>query len=135
MFCWIIISLISCVPTLSIIVSYNPIISDHIHLIKDHNPLYINKHLNEPSPPSTDPDDDESDHNSPQNYKYSYGVKDSDTGDAKQQYESREGNVVKGSYTIADPDGTLRTVHYTADENGFRAVVKREGEPVYPKSN
>ncbi|CAH0557237.1 unnamed protein product [Brassicogethes aeneus] len=67
-------------------------------------------------------------------YEYNYGVQDGHTGDHKSQHEERDGDVVKGYYTVADPDGTLRTVHYTADDhNGFNAVVERKGEPVYPQ--
>uniref|UniRef100_A0A182IZE3 Uncharacterized protein n=1 Tax=Anopheles atroparvus TaxID=41427 RepID=A0A182IZE3_ANOAO len=41
--------------------------------------------------------------------------------------ESRSGDVVQGSYSVVDPDGTKRTVDYTADpHNGFNAVVHRE---------
>lgn len=66
-------------------------------------------------------------------YKFSYGVNDPHTGDHKSQHEERDGDVVKGHYTVADPDGTLRTVHYTADDhNGFRAVVEKDGHAVHP---
>ncbi|CAH0557235.1 unnamed protein product [Brassicogethes aeneus] len=66
-------------------------------------------------------------------YEYSYGVKDGHTGDHKSQHEERDGDVVKGYYTVAEPDGTLRTVHYTADDhNGFNAVVEKTGHPVHP---
>ncbi|KAL1497018.1 hypothetical protein ABEB36_008049 [Hypothenemus hampei] len=66
-------------------------------------------------------------------YEYNYGVQDPHTGDHKTQHEVRDGDVVKGSYTVAEPDGTLRTVHYTADDhNGFNAVVERSGHPVHP---
>jgi hypothetical protein len=55
------------------------------------------------------------------------------TGDHKNQEEVRDGDVVKGSYSLAEPDGTIRTVHYTADDlNGFNAVVKKEGQAVHP---
>ncbi|KAJ8966925.1 hypothetical protein NQ314_003220 [Rhamnusium bicolor] len=48
-------------------------------------------------------------------------------------HEERDGDVVKGYYTVAEPDGTLRTVHYTADDhNGFNAVVEKSGHPVHP---
>lgn len=44
----------------------------------------------------------------------------------KNQEESRNGDVVKGSYRLVEPDGSLRTVIYTADAiNGFNAVVHR----------
>lgn len=49
------------------------------------------------------------------------------TGDSKNQQESRSGDVVQGSYSLVEPDGTRRTVEYTADPaNGFNAVVHRE---------
>ncbi|KAK6620837.1 hypothetical protein RUM43_011133 [Polyplax serrata] len=60
-------------------------------------------------------------------YSYAYDVQDHLTGDSKSQHESREGDVVKGSYSLTEPDGTRRTVEYTADpHNGFNAVVHRE---------
>lgn len=43
----------------------------------------------------------------------------------KSQWETRNGDEVKGEYTILEPDGTRRIVSYTADKhNGFNAVVK-----------
>lgn len=66
-------------------------------------------------------------------YKFSYGVNDPHTGDHKSQHEERDGDVVKGYYTLADPDGTIRTVHYTADDhNGFNAIVEKSGHAVHP---
>ncbi|KAL7297794.1 hypothetical protein TKK_0008827 [Trichogramma kaykai] len=60
-------------------------------------------------------------------YSYAYDVQDSITGDSKNQYETREGDVVKGSYSLIEADGTRRVVEYTADPvNGFNAVVHRE---------
>ncbi|XP_040156597.1 cuticle protein-like [Anopheles arabiensis] len=60
-------------------------------------------------------------------YSFSYGISDALTGDSKSQQESRSGDVVQGSYSVVDPDGTKRTVDYTADpHNGFNAVVRRE---------
>lgn len=68
-------------------------------------------------------------------YQYKYGVDDPHTGDHKAQHEERNGDVVKGYYTVADPDGTLRTVHYTADDhNGFNAVVEKSGHSVHPQA-
>lgn len=60
-------------------------------------------------------------------YSFSYDVQDGHTGDSKTQHETRDGDVVKGSYSVVDPDGTKRTVEYTADpHNGFNAVVHKE---------
>ncbi|CAH0558821.1 unnamed protein product [Brassicogethes aeneus] len=60
-------------------------------------------------------------------YSYGYDVQDSLTGDNKNQYENRQGDVVQGSYSLVDADGLRRTVDYTADPiNGFNAVVRRE---------
>uniref|UniRef100_A0A1I8Q5H8 Uncharacterized protein n=1 Tax=Stomoxys calcitrans TaxID=35570 RepID=A0A1I8Q5H8_STOCA len=60
-------------------------------------------------------------------YKFSYGVEDKLTGDSKSQAEERDGEAVRGEYSLIDADGYKRTVHYTADDvNGFNAVVQRE---------
>ncbi|XP_039288410.1 larval cuticle protein A2B-like isoform X2 [Nilaparvata lugens] len=60
-------------------------------------------------------------------YSYAYDVQDALTGDSKSQHESRSGDVVQGSYSLVDPDGTKRTVEYTADPvNGFNAVVHKQ---------
>ncbi|CAG9138507.1 unnamed protein product [Plutella xylostella] len=61
-------------------------------------------------------------------YKYSYSVEDPHTGDHKSQHESRDGDVVKGEYSLLQPDGSFRKVEYTADDhNGFNAVVHNSG--------
>lgn len=60
-------------------------------------------------------------------YSFAYDIQDGLTGDSKSQHESRDGDVVSGSYSLVDPDGQRRTVDYTADDiNGFNAVVRRE---------
>ena len=60
-------------------------------------------------------------------YRFSYGVDDKLTGDSKTQVEERDGDVVRGEYSLIDADGYKRTVQYTADPiNGFNAVVNRE---------
>ncbi|KAK9884869.1 hypothetical protein WA026_009095 [Henosepilachna vigintioctopunctata] len=60
-------------------------------------------------------------------YSYGYDVQDGLTGDSKSQHESRNGDVVEGQYSVVDPDGTLRTVDYTADPiHGFNAVVHKQ---------
>ena len=64
------------------------------------------------------------------NYSFGYSVADVRSGDAKTREESRDGDVVRGSYTVADPDGRLRRVTYTADKiNGFQATVTYDGKP------
>ncbi|CAD1479756.1 unnamed protein product, partial [Heterotrigona itama] len=60
-------------------------------------------------------------------YTYAYDVQDSLTGDSKSQQETRNGDIVSGSYSFIEADGTRRIVEYTADPvNGFNAVVHRE---------
>ncbi|XP_014275794.1 cuticle protein 7 [Halyomorpha halys] len=59
-------------------------------------------------------------------YAFDYAISDVHTGDTKSQWETRDGGVVKGEYSLIEPDGSVRTVEYTADpHNGFNAVVKR----------
>ena len=61
-------------------------------------------------------------------YKFEYGVKDVKTGDHKSQWEIRDGDVVKGEYTLDEADGTKRVVEYHADgKSGFHAIVKKIG--------
>ncbi|XP_067613710.1 cuticle protein 21 [Eurosta solidaginis] len=63
-------------------------------------------------------------------YSFSYGVTDHHTGDSKSAEEHLKDGVVHGSYSLAEPDGTIRKVTYTADKvNGFQAVVEKQGEP------
>lgn len=60
-------------------------------------------------------------------YQYAYNVQDTLTGDSKTQEEIREGDIVKGSYSLIEPDGSRRTVNYYADPiNGFNAVVQKD---------
>lgn len=62
----------------------------------------------------------------PPNYKFEYSVQDPHSGDFKSQYENRDGGTVRGYYTVLDPDGHFREVHYEADPRfGFKAQVKR----------
>jgi hypothetical protein len=59
-------------------------------------------------------------------YSFNYGIKDPHTGDIKSQAETRDGDVVKGQYSLVEPDGSVRTVEYTADDHhGFNAVVHK----------
>lgn len=38
-------------------------------------------------------------------YSYGYDIQDALTGDSKSQSETRNGDVVQGSYSVVDPDG------------------------------
>ncbi|XP_049866489.1 cuticle protein 19-like [Pectinophora gossypiella] len=77
---------------------------------------------------------DHGDYYSHPHYTFDYSVKDPHTGDYKNQWETRDGDVVKGSYSLAEPDGTTRIVEYTADKiHGFNAVVKRIGHAHHPQ--
>ena len=68
-------------------------------------------------------------------YSYAYDVQDGLTGDSKSQHETRDGDVVQGSYSFIESDGTRRTVDYTADPvNGFNAVVHKEPAQVAVKA-
>lgn len=61
----------------------------------------------------------------PPNYHYDYAVHDLHTHDIKSQWETRDGDKVKGEYTLIEPDGSKRVVSYTADKHtGFNAIVK-----------
>ncbi|NP_001166634.1 cuticular protein RR-2 motif 136 [Bombyx mori] len=66
-------------------------------------------------------------------YAFNYAVNDPQTGDKKAQWEERNGGVVKGSYSLVEPDGSVRVVDYTADDvSGFNAIVKNIGPRVHP---
>jgi len=69
----------------------------------------------------------------PPKYNFAYDVSDAYTGDFKTQTEERDGDFVKGQYTLVEPDGSRRVVDYTADaQHGFNAVVsKQEGHHHY----
>ncbi|KAL4121685.1 hypothetical protein QTP88_014148 [Uroleucon formosanum] len=71
--------------------------------------------------------DQHEDQHEPVHYSFHYDVHDPHTGDVKSQHETRTGDVVTGFYTLVEPDGTIRTVKYTADKHhGFNAVVDRK---------
>ncbi|XP_075226798.1 cuticle protein 7-like [Lycorma delicatula] len=59
-------------------------------------------------------------------YAFSYQVADPLTGDFKDQQEAKRGDVVEGSYSLVEPDGSVRRVDYTAAPGaGFNAVVSK----------
>ncbi|KOC69203.1 Cuticle protein 19, partial [Habropoda laboriosa] len=69
-------------------------------------------------------------------YSFNYGVLDGYTGDSKSAWEERDGDTVKGEYSVVEADGSIRTVTYTADDhNGFNAVVTRNEPPKKSKED
>ncbi|CAK1553778.1 unnamed protein product [Leptosia nina] len=59
-------------------------------------------------------------------YEFEYAVSDKKTGDHKHHHEERDGHRVRGAYSLVEADGSLREVHYDADDyNGFNAVVSK----------
>lgn len=66
-------------------------------------------------------------------YSFSYGVNDPETGDNKHAQETLKNGVVHGSYSLTEPDGSIRKVTYTADKiNGFNAIVEKSGGVIAP---
>ncbi|XP_050342889.1 uncharacterized protein LOC126768679 [Nymphalis io] len=62
------------------------------------------------------------------NYSFGYGVSDTHTGDVKTVWEAKQGDTVKGHYSVIEPDGSMRTVEYSAGPNsGFTATVNNDG--------
>ncbi|XP_054260976.1 uncharacterized protein LOC128985478 [Macrosteles quadrilineatus] len=55
------------------------------------------------------------------NFETADGIARQERGVMTNQGTDSEGPSVQGSYSYTAPDGQLITVHYTADENGFRA--------------
>lgn len=64
----------------------------------------------------------------PQPYEFSWAVKDEPSKNDYAHEEKSDGKVVTGSYRVLLPDGRTQIVTYTADENGYVADVKYEGE-------
>ncbi|KAH8339066.1 hypothetical protein KR074_002041 [Drosophila pseudoananassae] len=61
-------------------------------------------------------------------YSFAYGVEDGKSRVLQNRKETRNGDEVRGVYSVVDPDGTLRVVKYTADDaNGFQAEVITNG--------
>jgi hypothetical protein len=65
-------------------------------------------------------------------YSFDWSVKDDESKNDYGHQEASDGKVVTGSYRVALPDGRTQIVNYKADENGYVADVKYEGEAKYP---
>ncbi|XP_072940714.1 adult-specific cuticular protein ACP-20-like [Epargyreus clarus] len=69
-------------------------------------------------------------------FEFAYKVADHHTGDIKSQHEHRDGDVVKGSYSLHQPDGSERVVHYHGDDHsGFHADVKYATHHLVPHNH
>ncbi|KAF5283913.1 hypothetical protein FQR65_LT13674 [Abscondita terminalis] len=69
-------------------------------------------------------------------YEFKYGVSDPHTKDQHSQHEIRDGDKVKGEYSLHEPDGTIRIVKYSSDgKNGFNAEVIKAGHAVHPETH
>lgn len=111
---------------------YSPVQHAPVHHAPVHHaPVHhaVPHNLHHPHPVvHHDPHGEDHDYYSPPKYTFNYGVHDPHTGDVKTQHEVRDGDVVHGSYSVNEPDGSVRIVEYTADDhNGFNAVVKKVG--------
>ncbi|PNF20646.1 hypothetical protein B7P43_G03035 [Cryptotermes secundus] len=101
-------------------------IPEHIEQLLQHVPQVQYSHEPEAH-------DVEVHHDAHPKYEFKYGVKDTHTHDIKEQAEKRDGHKVEGYYKLLEPDGTTRTVHYTADKHtGFHAQVEKSGHAIHP---
>ncbi|CAH1363832.1 unnamed protein product [Tenebrio molitor] len=67
---------------------------------------------------------------------FAYVVADPHTGNFNSHQQMLHGDVVEGSYTVVDPNGIRRIVHYTADDaHGFTAVVEEESAGDHHEEN
>lgn len=57
-----------------------------------------------------------------------YEVKDAATGNDFSHRQESDGKTVKGEYKVLLPDGRNQVVTYTADDGGYNAEVKYDGE-------
>ncbi|KAI8428468.1 hypothetical protein MSG28_007279 [Choristoneura fumiferana] len=58
-------------------------------------------------------------------YQFGFDVNDDQYTNYQNRKEQREGDTIKGSYSVVDSDGFIRTVTYTADpKEGFKAEVQ-----------
>jgi Insect cuticle protein len=63
-------------------------------------------------------------------YRFSYAVKDGQSGDDFSHTQKQENGAVHGSYKVHLPDGRMQIVKYTADDiHGYRAEVSYEEDP------
>jgi Insect cuticle protein len=66
-------------------------------------------------------------------HSFAWEVKDEPSKNDYSHQQESDGKVTTGSYRVALPDGRTQIVTYRADENGYVADVKYEGEANYPE--
>ncbi|XP_013134319.1 PREDICTED: pupal cuticle protein Edg-84A isoform X2 [Papilio polytes] len=67
-------------------------------------------------------------------YQFGFDVNDDQYTNYQNRKEQRDGDVIKGSYSVVDSDGFVRTVTYTADpKEGFKAEVSRKPTDIVVK--
>ncbi|XP_045540592.1 endocuticle structural glycoprotein SgAbd-1 isoform X2 [Papilio machaon] len=90
----------------------------HEHHDHDHHDHHDHHHHHEPGMP----------------FDFAYAV--NEDGNDYQHNAVSDGDVTRGEYRVALPDGRVQIVKYTADwKNGFNADVSYEGEARYPEPN
>uniref|UniRef100_T1DMX3 Putative cuticular protein 135 rr-2 family n=1 Tax=Anopheles aquasalis TaxID=42839 RepID=T1DMX3_ANOAQ len=79
-------------------------------------------------------EEDPEDYDPNPSYQFGFDVKDDEFTNYQNRKETRDGNVIKGSYSVVDSDGFIRTVTYTADpKEGFKAEVSRQPTDIVVK--
>lgn len=64
------------------------------------------------------------------NYFFKYNVEQPQHNVVTQHWEERKGDLVRGDYSLLQPDNKIRLVEYVVDgEKGFRAAVKYRKPP------
>ncbi|KAJ8732542.1 hypothetical protein PYW07_015141 [Mythimna separata] len=67
-------------------------------------------------------------------YQFGFDVNDDQYTNYQNRKEQRDGDTIKGSYSVVDSDGFIRTVTYTADpKEGFKAEVSRQPTDIVVK--
>ena len=69
----------------------------------------------------------------PMPYNFAWAVKDEPSYNDYAHTESSDGKAVTGEYRVVLPDGRTQIVTYKADDYGYVADVKYEGEAKYPE--
>ena len=85
-----------------------------------------------PPPPSYGPPALVADPILPPHYNFNYGVSDDLTGQSFSHNENRDDYNTAGEYRVNLPDGRVQIVSYHADQGGYTADVKYEGEAIFP---